>query len=794
MKMRKILSFVLVLSLVLGSFSMAFAATPSTGLSDIAGNANEDAIQVNADLGIITGFPDGTFLPEKAVTRAEFAAMITRAMSIPESALAGYTSTTFKDTAGYGWAVSYLAFCQSKGILIGDGQGNVMPGRTINVNEAMTMVLRAVGYVNHSSDLVGTWPANYVTVAQNEKLYDDVAAVATVDRASAAQIIYNALRVQKVAVNADGETKPSGANLLVDALGCTVDAGVVLDPSREAKINLMKYAGVYGDAYLKDGKVVAFTADSTTITGEVKANGTEVKVGDTTYKLKSSLTSSAAIATIGSVFVNGAVDTGVSKSFSDMAGKKFVTINADITGITINEVYSISTWVVEDAMRATKADIADLEDNEFGAYDFKTTEDDEIDMNSFTLVGVKNLSDIEVDDVAYIYTDGATSPVITKIAVGQKVVTGKVSVLDGKKFTVAGTVYQTASDAGIHYDGSVLAKKVAPSVKTDVELWLDAYGYVYDYKATSASADKYAVLVNQEIGAFDGDRVKLFLATDETKTFAIDDDATLTVPANGNLVAYGIDNDGEVEALDMATTVSAAKLTGPRTLYAGTTYYAVASDVVVFTTKAGAEYEVSSLGNVEINEQLELGGVFSFILNDDLEVVAMLVNADKASKSADDAYGVVNKVVDFYDDVKDKTVQKVTGFADGAALDKMTTESSTATGTKGAGLYKVVFDADGYIKSLDAPAYTSKGAVTFGNTTFAALNSTSDVVDLRGADAGMYDLATDVVVYERVLDGASFDKYVVSSVSKIRVDSKIAIYDTDDDLKNGYEVVIWEKI
>ncbi len=45
MKMRKILSLVLALSLVLGSFSMAFAATPApvTGLSDIAGIANEVA-------------------------------------------------------------------------------------------------------------------------------------------------------------------------------------------------------------------------------------------------------------------------------------------------------------------------------------------------------------------------------------------------------------------------------------------------------------------------------------------------------------------------------------------------------------------------------------------------------------------------------------------------------------------------------------------------------------------------------------------------------------------------------
>ena len=70
--MKKVLSFVLVLALVLSSFSMAFASqsTEIKTLSDIEGNANAEAIQVNYDLGIVTGNPDGTFQPEKAVTRA----------------------------------------------------------------------------------------------------------------------------------------------------------------------------------------------------------------------------------------------------------------------------------------------------------------------------------------------------------------------------------------------------------------------------------------------------------------------------------------------------------------------------------------------------------------------------------------------------------------------------------------------------------------------------------------------------------------------------------------------------
>ena len=134
--MKKVLSLVLTAALVLGSFSMAFAAdtkTSTSKLSDISTSANSDAIQVANDLGIVTGYPDGTFKPTQSVNRAEFAAMITRALAIPESALSGYKTTTFKDVKGYDWAVKYLGFCESKGIMLGDTTtGSVTLGAKIS--------------------------------------------------------------------------------------------------------------------------------------------------------------------------------------------------------------------------------------------------------------------------------------------------------------------------------------------------------------------------------------------------------------------------------------------------------------------------------------------------------------------------------------------------------------------------------------------------------------------------------------------------------------------------------------
>ena len=48
-KMKKVLSFVLVLSMILGSFGMAFAAAPS----DVVGKDYEDAVNVLMELGVV---------------------------------------------------------------------------------------------------------------------------------------------------------------------------------------------------------------------------------------------------------------------------------------------------------------------------------------------------------------------------------------------------------------------------------------------------------------------------------------------------------------------------------------------------------------------------------------------------------------------------------------------------------------------------------------------------------------------------------------------------------------------
>lgn len=446
--MKKVLSFVLVLTLVLGSFSMVFAAPAQKNLSDIAGDANEQAIQVVNDLGIVEGYTDGTFKSGNNVTRAEFAAMITRALAIPESALAGYTSTSFKDAAGYGWAVKYLGFCESRGIMIGDGNGNAMPGRTVTVNEAMTMVLRAVGYTNNSSVLVGSWPANYVSLGQTLGLYDDVATAVTINRGSAAQVIYNALPVALVQVATDGTTSkivaerdeddnPIYRTLLTAGLNCTQEKGVI-DFNDNSVIALAEYVGAYANIYRNsDDEIVAVDPISTFLTGSLDEG--EFTADDVDYKFatgKDAVDLEEAVAKYTNADSDGTTTLGAITD-SD------ITIAVDLSGKTIKEIYSVAVWTTDNKALADD-DVQDEinDDQKLLGKEFDLDDDDDIDATSYSLLGVNSLSDIKEDNVLYVYTLGnKDNGKIVKIEVGTATVEGKVTRRAADKDGVDGYVY-----------------------------------------------------------------------------------------------------------------------------------------------------------------------------------------------------------------------------------------------------------------------------------------------------------------------------------------------------------------
>ncbi|MBD0384850.1 S-layer homology domain-containing protein [Paenibacillus sedimenti] len=83
--MKKLSKVLLAASMIYGSFSATAAAdvAGAPNFNDISGHWAEDVITRAHDLKLIVGYEEGTFKPNGEITRAEFAAMLSRATDLP---------------------------------------------------------------------------------------------------------------------------------------------------------------------------------------------------------------------------------------------------------------------------------------------------------------------------------------------------------------------------------------------------------------------------------------------------------------------------------------------------------------------------------------------------------------------------------------------------------------------------------------------------------------------------------------------------------------------------------------
>ena len=169
--MKKTISIALVLMLALLSSVWAFADTGTPDYSqwnsqaaypsDIVNTKYFTAVKELVNKGVISGYDDGLFHPERSVTRAEMAKMLIIITNNTGNMAMYKNNNTFNDLSGYSWAQDYINTAAGLGFIKGDGNGKFNPGGAVTYAEAMTMIVRLLDQVN-DSDLPGTWPNNYI--------------------------------------------------------------------------------------------------------------------------------------------------------------------------------------------------------------------------------------------------------------------------------------------------------------------------------------------------------------------------------------------------------------------------------------------------------------------------------------------------------------------------------------------------------------------------------------------------------------------------------------------------------
>jgi len=162
--MKKTASILLIILLLTQSVSAAF--------TDVTAESVEHtAIASVSQLGIMTGYEDNTFRSEEKVTRAQFAKIVTVVSGGEENAVLRMDAGQFADVTYNHWASGYISYAVANGILMGYGDGSFRPEQNITYAEALTVILRAMGY--SAEDVGYYWPAGYIEKAYALGLISD---------------------------------------------------------------------------------------------------------------------------------------------------------------------------------------------------------------------------------------------------------------------------------------------------------------------------------------------------------------------------------------------------------------------------------------------------------------------------------------------------------------------------------------------------------------------------------------------------------------------------------------------
>lgn len=121
--------------------------TKTNRYSDVASTAwYNTAVSTLSSMGIITGYPDGTFRPNAAITRAEFAAIAARFDNDGDK-----TAAKFSDIATH-WAKDEISIAYNNGWINGYPDGTFGPQRDITRAETMTLVNRVLNRQPETED------------------------------------------------------------------------------------------------------------------------------------------------------------------------------------------------------------------------------------------------------------------------------------------------------------------------------------------------------------------------------------------------------------------------------------------------------------------------------------------------------------------------------------------------------------------------------------------------------------------------------------------------------------------
>jgi hypothetical protein len=855
--MKKVLAWAVALALVLSSFTMAFAADTgktSKDFSDADQIHYTEAVDVMVATGIINGFPDGTFGPQKTVTRGQMAKMIACIMNGGEDVGDQYKSgCPFADSKNH-WAAGYIAYCASEHIIDGRSADVFDPEATVTGTEVAKMALTSLGYDSKIQGYTGeNWATNVLKDAKKNNLFKDLDKSFVpgdpCDRESAAQILFNMLKAPMVEYdNNISVTTGEGTSVTVNSKANKVVAEDELKPDGTAKEGKSGFVELYEEVF--DGKLVqnetdaddfgspghSWTYDKEEVGSYIDAPSYEFTAEDEGFAaalkafdkdLAKDLENNKIV--IQKTTVNGGAPTQdavvpglgdkvkMFESASQPEGK--TAYDVVIEQYVAAQIVAVDTDVTEAEKDAGVTAKVDLKANGVTTKGVKNTDIVGFDAATYVKDAVIALApnmDSKADEDApeYIasyvmkelangavektYTEGTTEPVVTAVTIGGKdydLATAYAPVVATDKLAVKGefTLYD--------YNGYALT-----SVKTAEPESVINYGVL---EAKGQDKDRYGKTT---------DFVKVFTTDAKEEEYNLSSDIKGTVPASADenglddeMIAYTLNDDDEINAVnnftevttgEIGTAAKGEKLKTNDVLAVSGKNYKVSQDVVVFWNKAEKKETPAQDGGAATTTQgseYEILGIADLQKADsiygqcfikDKEVVAIMLGAPLEKVVEPD------KVLGF--------VTKTQSFTDGDG-NKLTVtalvDGKEVTYTTKAGYTSVTPSVEPVEFVVTDNELTAVNTVTFANspelvTEFTKPNvgvtTTGTVADIDGTDLNLGSEQTGPN-YQPAGDIVYLNNngtLEISSLNKIKDGSSVVLYQTKADSLT-WNIVIW---
>ena len=129
-----------------------------------------EAAEVLAGMKVMQGYDDGSFLPQRNITRAQVATLIYRAATgdVTDSQTDIYSDyDKFDDVQSTDWFAGYVNYCGNAELIKGFTPTTFGPNKNVTGYQVLAMILRAVGYDQNDEFTGSGWEIRTASTAES---------------------------------------------------------------------------------------------------------------------------------------------------------------------------------------------------------------------------------------------------------------------------------------------------------------------------------------------------------------------------------------------------------------------------------------------------------------------------------------------------------------------------------------------------------------------------------------------------------------------------------------------------